>query len=289
MSVDVRPALAEDTEALARFWHTHMNPRIDISTWRLVADCPWYADPPNHGWIAVDRGRIVGAMALVHSSQRAGDCVERFCNIGSLYVLDDYRGRGIARAIARDSTGDDSITYFGIDAAPQTRAVIEPDDVGFEILDDHRFVWRPAPGAGASGLKLATDCEVDPVSWPHDERRVLEDHLPFGVKPAVAKCNGEECRMLFWVRNKDSETLYYEALFISDPRAFSIMAADIASHLLRGANAVLAADGRYFEEDPPGASKETLKQPRHYKSSRLPPGEVDLLYSEVPLLGLKIS
>ncbi|MCZ7599597.1 MAG: GNAT family N-acetyltransferase [Gammaproteobacteria bacterium] len=101
MTVDIRPAEETDVDALARFWHENMNSRVPLERWRSVASPPWYTQPPSHGWIAVDGGRIVGAMALVHSTRAIDGRLQKLCNIGSLYVLREYRGRGIARAIAR--------------------------------------------------------------------------------------------------------------------------------------------------------------------------------------------
>ena len=289
MTIETRPARAADIENLARFWHDHMDRRPGMARWRTIANCPWYGDPPNHGWVAVDGGRIVGAMALIHSTRDVRGQTERLCNIGSLYVLSAYRGRGLARAIARESTADESITYFGIDAAPQTRAVLEPDPVKFRILDDRRYTWQPGGGHERSRHAIRADDEFDSGALPASLRRMFDDHVALGMVPVSLTAEDGECHALLRVRNKDSDTLYYEAFFVSDAEVFAARAPDLADCLLAGRDAVLAADARFFDAPPPDAGVERLRQARHYKSARLSPAEIDLLYSEVPLLDLKIS
>ena len=293
MTVDIRPAEKADVDALARFWHENMNSRVPLERWRSVASAPWYTQPPSHGWIAVDNGRIVGAMALVHSTRAIDGRIEKLCNIGSLYVLREYRGRGIARAIARDCSSDDSITYFGIDAAPQTRAVLEPPEAGYRVLDRERYVWTPRregkKGDGGFFLRKMPPSPFFPDDWPPAEQHILEHHLPLGMVPVSAISASSECRLLLWIRNKSSPTLYYEVLYASDYEAFGNLGQQIADHLTPPGTGVLAVDARFYDRPPPGAEVEPLKQARHYKSTRLAPHQIDLLYSEVPLLGLKIS
>jgi len=293
MTVDIRPAEQTDVDALARFWHENMNSRVPLDRWRSVASPPWYTQPPSHGWIALDGGRIVGAMALVHSTRAIDGRLEKLCNIGSLYVLREYRGRGIARAIARDCSSDESITYFGIDAAPQTRAVLEPPEAGYRVLDRERYVWTPRHGreegdGGFSVRKMpSSHCFLN--DWTPAEQHILEHHLPLGMVPVSARCASGECRLLLWVRNKSSPTLYYEVFYASDYEAFGDLGQQIADHLIPPGTGVLAVDARFYDRPPPGAEVESLKQARHYKSTRLAPHQIDLLYSEVPLLDLKIS
>jgi GNAT superfamily N-acetyltransferase len=288
MTVVTRAARGGDVESLARFWYENMNHRPGLEGWRTIAHSPWYERPPNHGWIAVEEGRIVGAMALLHSNRKLKGRNEKLCNIGSLYVLKSFRGRGLAKSIARESTADETVTYLGIDAAPQTRAVLEPPDVGFRILDDSRFVWRPQTPPRGDDMELAIGDRVDRRRWPPQDRRLLDDHRPLGMLPLTARAAGRECRLILWVRNKSSSTLYYEIFYASDYECLGTMAGGIADRLI-GDGGVLAVDARFFCNPPPDADKELLRQPRHYKSSRLAPADIDLLYCEVPLLGLKIS
>ncbi len=289
MTIVTRAAGREDVEVLARFWFEHMNERPGMERWRAVAHCPWYDEAPNHGWIAVDDGRIVGAMALVHSTRHIQGRAEKLCNIGSLYVLKPYRGRGLAKTIARESTSDPSITYFGIDAAPQTRAVLEPDAVGFNILDDRRYFWRARTARHDDSLWMRGGDAVDLAAIHDGDRPMFERHVALGMYPLLLRREGRECRVLLWIRNKHDDTMYHEALYISDPCLFAECAQAAAARLIGNADAVLAADSRFFPRPPPGAEVEKLRQPRHFKSSRLSPEYIDLLYSEVPLLGLKLS
>ncbi len=289
MTVETRPAGPADVEALAHFWHDHMNRRPGLAGWRRIANCPWYGEPPNHGWVAVDDGRIVGAMALVHSVRHIRGREERFCNIGSLYVLEPYRGRGLARAIAGESTADESITYVGIDAAPQTRAVLEPAPVNFRILDDRRYTWRPGGHRARRQVAIGTGDAFDARLLPSPLRRVFADHVALDMLPVTMTSARGTCHALLRVRNKDSDTLYYEAFYLDDADVFGDCAAELADRLLTGRDAILAADSRFFDAPPAAAEVERLRQVRHYKSARLAPADIDLLYSEVPLLDLKIS
>jgi len=112
------------------------------------------------------------------------------------------------------------------------------------------------------------------------------------VTPVLVSTKCTECLLLLSVAKKKGGVTYYDVLYRSNPGLFSDRADHIAEALLPDGDCVFAADRRFVIEARgiPGEPEiERINSPRFYKSSRVKPGNIDLAYSELPLLDLKLD
>jgi N-acetylglutamate synthase-like GNAT family acetyltransferase len=286
MTATLRRAEIRDIDAICTLLHTHMNPDISVERWQRLFSAPWCADSPDLGIVAEDAGRIVGFHGHVCSQRPVGTRRERFLNFTSWYILKEYRGQGLGRAMLEMATADPDTTYTVMSLSPKRVDFFRT--LGLDVLDTERLLWRK-DGHEFENLELIRDPDVMMARANPDEVKVLRDHLGLAVTPVLVSTRCTQCLLLLSISAKGDNVTYYDVLYRSNPGLFTDRAPDIAQALLPEGDCVLAADRRFVENDGNGAEVETIASPRFYKSSRIRPRNVDLAYSEIVLLGLKLD
>ena len=61
MAIRVSPISGADVGAVADFLHTNLNARVTAEAWARAMDVPWKVDAPNHGFMLVEDGAVIGA------------------------------------------------------------------------------------------------------------------------------------------------------------------------------------------------------------------------------------
>jgi N-acetylglutamate synthase-like GNAT family acetyltransferase len=286
MTATLRRAETRDIDAICTLLNTHMNPDFPVERWKRLFAAPWCADSPDIGIVAEDSGRIVGFHGHVSSCRTIGTRRERFLNFSSWYILKEYRGQGLGKAMLEMATADPDTTCTVVSLSPKRLEFFKT--LGLKVLDTERLLWRK-DGHAFENLELTHDTDKMVMRANPDEVKVLKDHLGTAVTPVLISTRCTQCLLLLSIAKKGNDVTYYDVLFRSNPGMFTDRAADIAQALLPDGDCVLAADRRFVENDGPGAEVETIASPRFYKTSRVKPRNVDLAYSEIVLLGLKLD
>ncbi|MFH1912994.1 MAG: GNAT family N-acetyltransferase [Pseudomonadota bacterium] len=286
MTATLRRAEARDIDAICDLLHRHMNPDFSIERWKRLFAAPWCEDNPDMGIVAEDAGQIVGFHGHVCSHRPIGTRRERFLNFTSWYILKEYRGQGLGKAMIEMATADPDVTYTVISLS--SKRVDFFKTMGLSVLDTERLLWR-REGHEFENLELIHDPGVMMARANPDEVKVLKDHLGLAVTPVLVSTRCTQCLLLLSISTKGNDVTYYDVLYRSNPGLFTDRAPDIAQALLPEGNCVLAADRRFVENDGNGAEVETIPSPRFFKSSRIKPRNVDLAYSEIALLDLKLD
>ncbi|WP_419785661.1 N-acetyltransferase family protein [Pseudodesulfovibrio sp.] len=286
MNPILRRAETRDIDAICNLLSTYMNPDFPPERWRALFSAKWCGRKPDIGLVVEDEGTIVGFHGHVCSSRPMGLKRERFVNFSSWYLKKEYRGQGLGRAMVEMATSDPDSTYVVCSLSPKRVDFFKR--LGLDVLDTERLVWRD-DGKPVENLELFTDpAEIARLASPPDAL-VLEHHTGLSAVPVLVSTRCCLCLLLLSVSKKGDDTLYYDVLYRSNPGLFTERAADIARALLPDGDCVLAADRRFVEDDAPEAEVEQLPSPRFYKSSRVLPADIDLAYSEIVLLGLKLD
>jgi GNAT superfamily N-acetyltransferase len=284
MSVVVRPADEGDIDGVAALLHENMSAKVSKERWRRLMDYPWRPANASRGCVAVDGGRIVGFLGLVYADRPIAGRTERFCNICAWYLLKDYRGRGIGQRIQEESVADPRLTYTILTATEATGRAFAGS--GFKVLDDRRYILRRRSGRDV-GLDLTDDPQRIAPALDVGERRVLEDHRHYNVRHVLFRFGGRACYLIAQMKRKGADIDYVEVMHVADATFLMVHGQSIANMLLNSDRAVLAIDQRFLPQMMDWES-ETLRLPRWYRSSRVAPGAIDHLYSEIPLLDLKL-
>jgi len=284
MSIVVRPAAANDIDAVCDLLYGHMSRKISRERWRRLLDYPWRPPDADRGCVALDGDRVVGFLGLVHADRLVDGQKRRFCNICAWYLLKDYRGRGIGQRIQRDSVADTHTTYTILTATEATGRAFSGS--GFQVLDRERYIVRRA-AESTRGIECIDKVEAIEPLLDQPDRRILRDHRPYNVHHLLFRAGERACYLIVQVKRKGDDIDYHEVMHASDAAFLRAHAQPMADILLRSDRSVFAFDKRFLTEPAPFES-EAMRLPRWYRSGTVMPSAIDHLYSEIALLDLKL-
>jgi len=286
MTTTLRRAEPRDIDSICTLLYTNMNPDFPVARWKALFTPTWCTDNPDMGIVAEDGDRIVGYHGHICSYRTIGGRRERFVNFTSWYILKEYRTQGLGSSMLEMATADPETTYTVFSLSPKRIDFFKT--LGLNVLEEERLLWRKT-GAPYTNLELIHDPEQILMRANPDEIKILNDHLDLPVTPVLVSTKCTQCLLLLSIAKKGGGITYYDVLYRSNPGLFTERAPHIAEAMLPGEDCVLAADRRFVEDDENGAEVETIQSPRFYKSTRVKPRDIDLAYSELMLLDLKLD
>jgi RimJ/RimL family protein N-acetyltransferase len=283
--VELRTAGPDDRDAVVTLLHERMSSRIGLARWRRLFDYPWLVDKPDCGVVVLEQGRVAGYLAVIYADRRLGGRTVRTANLSSWYLVRQLRGQGVGLAMLQLATRDPAVTYTTFSSNPPALRVMAK--AGLVLLDDSRFLWRRT-GAHAAGVAVLSGFEALLPEVPDHEGRILVDHRDLPVQPHLLRAAEGDCLIVLSVKRKGADVAYHEVLHLGRPAIFARHAAAFANAVLTPGAAVLAVDRRFLDGCEVVAESEPISVPRYFRSPDLARREVDFLYSEIPLLDLKL-
>ncbi|WP_272698947.1 GNAT family N-acetyltransferase [Desulfovibrio sp. Fe33] len=285
MTATLRRMMPEDIDAVCTLLHDHMNPNFTPKRWKALFAPSWCGADHDMGIVAEDNGRIVGVHGHVCSYRVIDGHRERFRNFSSWYILKEYRKQGLGSAMVEMATSDPEVTCTVFSLSPKRIDFFKT--LGMNVLEEERLLWRKT-GKPYENLELVSDPVKIRQCCDLGDIRVFDDHRELPVIPVLVMTRCTQCLLFLSRAIKHDGVIYYDVLYRSNPVMFTERIQDIAEALLPDDECVLAADRRFLNSDA-GGEVETIKCPRFYKSKRVQPRDVDLAYSEISLLGLKLD
>lgn len=250
--------------------------------WQRLLGGRWAGAQGRFAITARDNGTLVGVLGTVHALRQTPRGARMTANMSSWYVAKSHRGTGLGSEMLRVLFADPALTVTNVSSAVRAVPVIEK--AGMQILETHRLVWHAR--ANARPLPLA----ARPAEHPEltaTERQVFEDHQDLGLSEYVVETPDGPCPLIVSIKRKHDAYVTHEVLHCSRAALLAKHARAIADTLLPAAGAILSVDARLA----PGAQPEgrsAFDVPRYWRPGDMNPGEVDHLYSEIVLLGLKL-
>ena len=281
----VRPARSGDSDDICRLLHGKMSDKISVERWRRILNYTWAEDKPDLGRVVEDNGRIVGFVSMVYSERRIAGQREHIVNINSWYLERRYRGCGLGVELMRSATADPLRSYHILTSSAKTTGILA--ELGYRVMDAESFVWRRTRQPERSLPVVEDPVEIKRrVSAEH--ARLLDDHKGLPVTPRLLADAGEYGLLLFSVVKKLDHTIFYDLLYLSNAGLFLTHARDFVNQVLPAGKTAMAADCRFLHGYDVSTERMSIAVPRFYKSTRVAPWHLDNLYSEIPLLGLKL-
>ena len=276
MSVELAPITDADISAVADFLHADYNDRIPWARTRLAG--PWKVDAPNHGFVLRDGQRIVGAHLAFYSERLIAGRVERFCDLGTWYVLPQFRFHSIR--LIKALLEQDGYHFTALTAS--RKVVTIHTRLGFRSLDTSAVVIPNLPWPGRLGrTTINTDPDVIESTLAGTELELYHDHAEAQAAHHIVLSRGPDSCYVIYREAVFKSIPGAEILHVSNPELFHSAILPLTRHLLiRHRLLVTQAELRIIRYRPSLSFKVTPR-PKTYYSTSLGPGQIDDLYSEL--------
>lgn len=279
----ILPLGDEHLREYCEFLHENMAQSHAVEDWIQAFKTRWIEEKPNNGFVMRNKaGEIVGGIGAIYSEQTIRGKPERFCNITSWCVLDEYRSGSMRLALALTSQKG----YHYTDLTPTAVVASSLQFLKFKPLNSDRTVLfnLPWPKIGA---EILTEPEQLAARLSPQDARVYHQHreFPWLEHVAVGR-SGEYCYAIFKKGSlRDLPTA--EILHLSDPALFLRHCRALGSHfLLRLGRPLTRVESRFLPATPLFSKTLSGYRNKVYRSDTLGPEDISNLYSELVCLDL---
>jgi hypothetical protein len=276
MTAGPSPITDADMAAVADFLHANFNERIP---WALSCSAvPWKVEAPNCGFMLRDGQRVVGALLALYSERLVAGRAERFCNIGTWYVLPGYRSRSISLLTALLAQEGYHFTVL----TPGERSQEILAWLRFRFLDTSAAVvpnlpWPTLPGR----TRISADPDVIERTLAGTELELYHDHAQALAAHHLVLIRGQDSCYVMYREVRCHNVPAALVLHVSNPDLFHRAVIPLTRHLLvRHRLVATLAELRIIKRKPHLSFKRNLG-PTMYRSDSLEPGQIDYLYSEL--------
>ena len=194
------------------------NPRVTAEAWAEGIGVRWVSDAPNHGFMLVEDGAVVGANIAFYSEREINGRRERFCNLGALCVADSRRAHAIrlVRAILRQPG------YHFTDLSPSGNVIELNRRLGFHSLDNSTALQINWPVVPKSSVSLITD-EVEIERRLNGRNlQIFRDHRDSAAAHHLLVTRGPELCYVIGRRDRRKRLpVFLSILYVSNAELFS--------------------------------------------------------------------
>ncbi len=277
MTVELAPITDADVLAVADFLHANLNDQVPWA--RSCLPVPWKVDAPNHGFLLRDGQLVVGACLAFYSERSVAGRLERFCNVGALYVQPAYRFHSIRLFTAL--LGQKGYHFTGLSANETVLAIFarlkfRPLDTSAALIPN--LPWPTVPGR----TRISADPSVIERALAEEELEIYRDHAQaLAVHHHVLLHGQESCYVMHREFRHRDKPLYAVLLHVSNPDLFRRALLPMTRHLLVRHRLVATLGELRIIEHRPRLSFKLTAWPKMYRSASLEPGQIDNLYSEL--------
>ena len=256
--------------------------------WRKLFEYRWERDEDYCGLALRDDGQTVGFIGMIFSRRRINGRVEKFCNLSSWFVREEYRTRAVSLLLPLLRMRDYTIT----DLTPSRTVYQIQQKLGFKDLDAHGRILLPFGRRlfGAKHLAVqTTHAEADIrqiLSAVH--LKIFDDHHDYQCEHFLLSAGKRYCYIIY-SRHKRKRLPFVYIHYISDQDLFGQTYPQIRGAIMSHARVCFAViDSRLVAGlKLPVSFCLPYRTPKQYLSSSLEPTQIDNLYSELVLLNLR--
>jgi hypothetical protein len=277
--VTLSPIGDSQVNQVAEFLHRELNPKVAVKVWAKGIRVQWMADAPNHGFMLIEGGEVVGANLAFYSEREVNGRQQRFCNLGALCVVESRRAHAVRliRAVLQQPG------FHFTDLSPSGNVIELNRRLGFRPLDTATALQINWPVPPTSSLRIITNHAEIEETLSGCDLRIFRDHRDSPAARHLLVVNGPDLCYVIGRRDRRKKVpVFVSILYVSNEKLFRRSARHIARHFLvrTGALATLL-EARVTGQPPAGSITLRHPRPKMFKSSQLSPLDIDYLYSEL--------
>jgi len=276
----VAPIGDADLDRVGDFLHKNLNSRISPRDWAEAIRPPWSVESPNHGFMLLDDGQIVGVYLAFYSERVIDGRNERFCNLAAWCVLPEYRLHALKllAALLRQPG------YHFVDLSPSGNVVQINERLKLEHLDTTTALMPNLPWPSLPGrYRITSEPAIIDSVLKGTELQIYRDHAHARAAVHLVMIHGDEhCYVIFRRDRRRGLPLFASVLYVSNPSLFAKMAGVFGRHLLLGYGMPFTLlELRVVGGQPRGSFRLKSTRAKMFKSDLLQPNQIDNLYSEL--------
>ena len=281
--VTIEKATGKDFERVYPLLLDFNNPGISCEDWRQIFTRNW-SSPENYcGYLLLANGEVKGFLGLLFSTRIINTRVEKFCNMTSWIVKEDFRSHSLRLLLEVLKLKHYTVTNF----TPSKTASVILKKLGFVEIKTSQRILFPVPTAAAvrSKIKCVFDLEEIRKTLDQADRNIFDDHQGFDCRHVLILSGHDYCYMV--LKNKGHRHLPFARMHYVSNRDLFIGAVDSVRTKIswRLKVAGLMVDERYVGGRMFRHSGSYPQQSvPFFKSGTLGDTDIDTLYSEMILL-----
>lgn len=281
--VEIRYARPDEREEVAQFMNTVFHKaKWDIDGWRRLIAGRWCGPDGRYAIIVREGTQLVGCLGLIYAERITASGVRTTADMTSWYVLKEFRGGGVGQKMLRLACSDPEVTVTNFSSAKAAVQVLEK--AGLVVLDKERLVWHPSQ---AKGFPVHDD-PLALTNLPAKDRRIIADHQGLPLRHLAVETPDGLCTLVIYPQKKHDAYVTHEVMYCGDQALFAQHAGAIAASVLPAREAILSLDRRFARDGIAPDDVTEFATPRFCQQGLLDFAEIDMLYSECVLLGIKI-
>ncbi len=285
-TVTVQKAEAAACEAVVALLNRVLDPSLGLAAWSRLFEYRWQRDETHYGYMLTHGSETVGFVGLIFSERQVNGRNERFCNITSLVVTEEYRDYTPFLLRPLMQLKHHTLT----DLTPNSAVCRLLKPLGFQELDRNMVLLLPGfVSRREGGLNVTSEVKEMENVLHEPQLKILRDHLPYPHCGFLLVQDGSKSCLVVFTMVTSLRYPYCHIQYVSDPSLFVERCSIIRREIARRCNVMyVLVDGRFARSLP---SAKGIALPfmwrKMFRSASLQPEHIDNLYSENILLNLR--
>lgn len=277
----IEPVTTERLPAFCEFLHQHLDGSRSVADWQAGLQVPWAEHRPNHGFMLVDDGKLVGGIGALYADRVINGQAVGLCNITSWCVLDAYRQQSMRLAMAVIGQPGWHLT----DLSPTKVVGATLQFLKFKPLDERQIVLPnlPWPSLGIRLLHRPSDIEA---SLSGVALKTYRDHAIYPWLHHVLLGDGNRWCHVIYKRRSFKGLPCADVLHVGDRDRLQRGWKTLCRHLLGRGMASTHIEHRWMPQRPGLSAVRSGFNAKLYLSGSLAADDIDYLYTETMALDL---
>lgn len=255
--------------------------------WKNVFDYSWHQEEEYCGYGLYENQEIIGFIGLIFNQRLIDGKIERFCNIHSWKVKENYRDYSLflLRPVLKLKN------YTITDLTPSSAVCGILKQLGFQELDSKLIILLPLqifPTLRHSDkVHFIRDLSTIANRLKGEDLKIFQDHKSYKCHHLLMADNQDYCHVIY-TKIQTTKLPYCHLQYISNLAVFSRYSLGIRHAIVNDSKTpFVIVDSRLIQAAKlPFAYRLPFRWIRLYKSANLKPNQIDNLYSENILLNL---
>jgi len=276
--VSVVPILPGDLAEVALFLHRELNSRLSPETWqRAIRPC-WPVEAPNHGYMLMAGGQVVGVQLAFYADRVIDGRPERFCNVAAWCVAPAYRAHGVRLLTALLAQKDRTFT----DLSPSGNVVPLNRRLNFQMLDTASSLVVNWPWPLSGGVRILSDRAQIEARLEGRDLEIFRDHAQaIAAHHLLVTSGSESCYVIFRRERRKRLRLFATLLHVGNQALLRRTLRPLCGHLLTHFGIAATFVEHRVAGFRPARAIAVPPRARMFRSGDLGAAQIDYLYSEL--------